>query len=382
MTMTVEHRASIEASERIAAFGRAIDEIRHEVEASLGAEDVAHIVRIQKISRRLEVAGRGLIYVSVDPVTFGAGVLALWAHKQLEAIELGHAALHGTYDHLEGAEDFHADKFEWRFPVDEASWRYAHNVRHHQYTNVVGKDPDLRFGITRLSERIAHRWFHALQPASSVATWFTFGLAIQLQSTGMLDLYLHRDVEPEVLPNRDPETVRAAHRAFMRKLVRYYGREYVMFPLLAGPFFPKVLLGNLIAEIGRNFYSGATIYCGHIDAKDYPEGTRARGRGVFYAMQAEAAHDFEVPLPISILCGGLDRQIEHHLFPKLPPNRLREIAPRVRAACEAHGVEYRTGSWPFTLKKALRTLRGLSARPDTKPKAARAEHAAAATATA
>ena len=49
------------------------------------------------------------------------------------------------------------------------------------------------------------------------------------------------------------------------------------------------------------------------------------------AMQVEAANDFEVSLPISILCGGLDRQIEHHLFPTLAPPRLREIAPRVRA---------------------------------------------------
>ncbi|MBC7173816.1 MAG: fatty acid desaturase, partial [Polyangiaceae bacterium] len=323
---------------------------------------------VWRLSRRLQIAGRGLIHFSVDPITWSLGVLSLWGHKQLEAIEIGHTSLHGTYDHLEGAEAFHSETFEWDFPVDEASWRSAHNIRHHQYTNVIGKDPDLRLGMARLSARIGHRWYHALQPASSIGTWITFGLAIHVHSTGMLDLYLHRDGVSENLADHEPETLRAAHRAAIGKLLRYYGREYVMFPALAGPFFPKVLLGNLAAELMRNIYTGATIYCGHVDATDYPEGTRARGRGAWYAMQVEAAHDFEVPLPLSILCGGLDYQIEHHLFPRLPPNRLREIAPRIRAACEEHGVTYRAGSWPETLWKSLRQLRKLAsseATPDT-----------------
>jgi len=63
-----------------------------------------------------------------------------------------------------------------------------------------------------------------------------------------------------------------------------------------------------------------------------------------------------------VLCGGLDRQIEHHLFPKLAPARLREVAPAVRRACEEHGVAYRTASWPVTLKKTFAHLRGLSFR--------------------
>jgi fatty acid desaturase len=48
-------------------------------------------------------------------------------------------------------------------------------------------------------------------------------------------------------------------------------------------------------------------------------------------MQVEASSNFEVSLPVSILCGALDKQIEHHLFPTLPPQRLRQIAPEVRA---------------------------------------------------
>jgi NADPH-dependent stearoyl-CoA 9-desaturase len=77
-------------------------------------------------------------------------------------------------------------------------------------------------------------------------------------------------------------------------------------------------------------------------------------------MQAESSLDIEMPRWLSILCGGLDKQIEHHLFPCLLPNRLREVAPRVRAICEEHGVRYRCASWQRSLGEVFRELRRLS----------------------
>jgi NADPH-dependent stearoyl-CoA 9-desaturase len=74
----------------------------------------------------------------------------------------------------------------------------------------------------------------------------------------------------------------------------------------------------------------------------------------------EAANDFEVSLPVSILCGGLDRQIEHHLFPTLPPQRLREIAPEVRAICARHGVRYKTDTWRQSLRRVFAHIARLS----------------------
>ena len=82
-------------------------------------------------------------------------------------------------------------------------------------------------------------------------------------------------------------------------------------------------------------------------------GTRTQGKGEWYAMQVMATNNFEVSKPLSILCGGLDFQIEHHLFPHFPPERLRQVAPEVRALCNKHGVPYKTASWGATLKKAL-----------------------------
>ena len=345
--------------ERIESFGRRLDELRKSVESELGEADIAYARRVRSASRRLEIGGRSLIHVSIEPVGFCVGVSALWAHKLLEAIEIGHTTLHGAYDRMPGAEALGSHAFHWKTPIDEDAWRNAHNIQHHQYTNVAGRDPDVDFGLLRLSDEVAHKSVHALQPLSNVATWFGFTTAINAHVTGLIDVYAPGRTAG-FLKDRSRRGIWSAHRAGLGKLLSYYGREYVFFPMLAGPFFWKTLLGNVLSEVGKDLYAGATIYCGHVGAQDYAPGTRAKSRADWYVMQVEASRDFEVSALVGLLCGGLERQIEHHLFPRLPPNRLRRIAPRVRAICEEHGVTYRTGTWPATLRDVLRHLHRLS----------------------
>jgi len=206
---------------------------------------------------------------------------------------------------------------------------------------------------------------HRLQLLYTLLVIFpNFGFLAAWHFSGLVDVYFgnQRPEEFDFIPDRSWRSIVNAHRRALRKYVPFYFKEFVFFPALAGPMFWKPLLGSYLAESMANVYSAATIFCGHVgdDVACYPEGTRTRGRGAFYATQVEATNNFEVPLPVSILCGALDRQIEHHLFPRLPPNRLREVAPAVRAACEAHGVDYRTASWPTTLKKVFRRIAGLS----------------------
>ncbi|MFT5460290.1 MAG: fatty acid desaturase, partial [Myxococcota bacterium] len=243
-------------------------------------------------------------------------------------------------------------------PIDEQAWHEGHNLAHHPYTNVAGRDPDMHFGPVRLTERTPHRWFHRLQvPFTLFGSMPTFAFSMNLHFTGVLDVGRGGEGEPDA----KPPFRQAAWRA-LRKFVPYYGKEFALFPLLAGPMFAKVMLGNALSELMRDLYTAASIHCGHIgeDVEAYAPGTRSGGRGGWYAMQVRSAHNFQVPYLLSVLCGGLDYQIEHHLFPKLPPERLRQIAPEVRAICEAHGVPYRTGPWLEVLGDALGELWRLS----------------------
>ena len=357
--------SDVDAEDRFAAFGAELDALKTRTFASLGKSDVDYVRRLNVFSRSMEAVGRVLIHVSFEPASFALGVGALWIHKQLQATEIGHPALHGAYDKLPGAEKFRSKTYSWDVPIDEASWRYGHNIRHHGNTNVAGKDPDIHFGSVRLTEQTPHQFQHYLQVPFTLAVLFpNFGFLMNLHFTGVSDIFLDNG-QPEkmdFLHDRSRKSVLGAWKKALRKYLPYYAKNYVFFPALAGPFFWKVLLGNWLAEMMRDVYSAATIYCGHVgaDVKSYPNSKKAQSRGEWYAMQVEATNNFEVSFPLNVLCGGLERQIEHHLFPTLPSPRLREIAPEVRAICERHGVEYRTASWPRTLKKAISHIATLS----------------------
>ncbi len=349
----------------VRAFGRDLEALRRRIQGEIGESDVRQLKRLARISRGFEVLGRALLHLPTGPLGFAVGVLSLATHKQLHGSEIGHAVLHGAYDKLPGAERFASKGYWWESPIDEASWHRGHNIAHHQYTNVVGKDPDCKYGNIRLNEEVPWTPSNQHQELQPLLVWPTFSFNMAAHFTGLIDIYLRKPEDYDVLPDRSWATVVKAHKRWLRKVVPYYGKEFVLFPLLAGPLWWRVALGNLCAESLRSIYTAATIFTGHVGEQTaaYPEGTRATSRGHWYAMQAEAANNFEVPRWLSVLCGGLDHQIEHHLFPKWPPNRLRQAAPEVRAICERHGIRYETGSWGSMLRRVFGQLRRLGRRP-------------------
>ncbi len=99
---------TIRATDELRRFAEELDQIRTRAEARVGADDVRAVKRLDRFSRTMEVVGRVLIHFSFEPIDFLAGVVALWLHKQLQATEIGHTALHGAYDGLPGAERFYA----------------------------------------------------------------------------------------------------------------------------------------------------------------------------------------------------------------------------------------------------------------------------------
>jgi fatty acid desaturase len=345
------------ARDHLAAFASEIDAIGRAARARLGDEDVSYIRRVIGISRASGLAGRVLIAVSLEPMSFALGVSLLSLHKILAASEIGHAVLHGAYDALDPSGELTSRKFRWEFPVDEDAWRHGHNLRHHRYVGIVGRDADTAFGFLRLTDKAPHRLLTFLQfPATVLGALPSFGVLGQLHFTGVFDLAF------EPTADRRPRAVLATLVRAARKPLRYWARNYALYPAFAGPLAPKVVIGTWLAERVRDIWVGLVILCGHTgpEVAAFVPGTRARGKGEYYKMQVEATNDFEVPHAVSILAGALDLQIEHHLFPDLPPNRLREIKHDVRAVCARHGVVYRAAPFVVTALRAFRHIARLS----------------------
>jgi linoleoyl-CoA desaturase len=347
--------------ERLAALCQELDALRDRVTAEMGEADLEHIRWVERLAKRLEYGGRALIHLSIEPVGFFLGVVALAAGHQLQILEIGHVTLHGAYDRLPNAGRFHSSQARWNGEIDEENWKRTHNFLHHGFTNVLHRDPDLQVGFMRWTSNVPYRWVHRFQvplALSYLSFWWT-GLANH--AAGVNEVYTRPEDECVVLPDKSARSVWDAHRRSLRKLLPYKFVNYVVYPALAGPFFPKVLFGNWLADGLRDIYSAATIYCNHVgaDVNVFGPQERARSRGEWYEMQILATSNFDVPHWASLLCGGLDRHIEHHIFPRLPANRLRQISTEVRDVCERHGVVYKSASWPRTLRHVFRQFAAL-----------------------
>src|SRR5262245_30335904 len=238
------------APDRLQSFGAAIDASKRDVESRIGPAELRRVEALRRVSRTLEAVGRVSRHGSSEPLLFPLGVVSPCLHNQMEATEIGHTALHGAYDRFDDRR-FHSDKHRWLVPIDEESWRNGHNVRHHGNTNQAGKDPDIHFGPVRLTDQTPWTRMHKIQLPFALGFMFPiFGFLMNLHFTGVHDAWFGNGRGGmDFLPDRSKKTVRAAHFRALRKYIPYYAKEYVLFPLLAGPLFWKVLLGNWLSEV-------------------------------------------------------------------------------------------------------------------------------------
>jgi linoleoyl-CoA desaturase len=317
-------------------LGAEFDAIRAEVMGDLGEADARYIRRVIAAQRGLEAGARGLLLMSLFPPAWIAGTGALAAAKILENMEIGHNVLHGQWDWMADPE-IHSTTWEWDSASCAQGWKYSHNHIHHTYTNVLGKDRDLGYAVMRVDPAQPWKPIYLLQPLYNIglALGFEYGIAIY-------------DIELEkVATGRKPwPQAKTELRTLWHKIRRQLVKDYVAFPLLSGLAAPTTLLANLTANVTRNVWSHAVIFCGHFPAgaetftEDQLEGET---RGRWYVRQLLGSANLDGPPLMHLMTGNLSHQIEHHLFPDMPSNRYAEIAPKVRALCKRYGLPYTSG---------------------------------------
>ncbi|GAB3267750.1 fatty acid desaturase family protein [Chitinimonas naiadis] len=320
------------------AFGQELDALRNRHIADVGEVDARYIRRVRTSVRIAEVAGRLMLFAGFFPPTWIAGVLLLAFSKIVDNMELGHNVMHGQYDFMNDPE-FSGKTFEWDHSCTSDAWRNTHNFQHHTYTNILGKDHDIGYGTVRVFPEQRWRAFYLLQPLWALLQAVLFEYAIAIFDL-KLDRYLKGKVSKAELQAKLP--------AFKRKLWRKFIKDYVFFPLLAGPNFLGVLAGNAVANLLRNLWTFAVIFCGHFteDAEVFPASVlKNETRGSWYVRQLRGSSNLSGSWFLHFMTGNLSHQIEHHLFPDLPARRYASMAVEVREICQRYGQHYNTGSF-------------------------------------
>nr|WP_090343752.1 fatty acid desaturase [Mycolicibacterium malmesburyense]CRL74941.1 fatty acid desaturase [Mycolicibacterium malmesburyense] len=336
----------------IEALGIELDTIRSDIEESLGERDAAYIRRTIKLQRVLEMAGRLLIGVSRSRAGWLLGTTSLAFAKCVENMEIGHNVSHGQWDWMNDPE-IHSSTWEWDMVAVSAQWRYSHNYRHHVFSNVLGVDDDLGFGIMRITRDVPWQPVHLLQPLRNLllAAIFEWGIALH-------GVHSERD-----RAEGDSERVTRERKKLVRKIARQGVKDYVLFPALSGRRWRRALAANAVANLLRNLWTYVVIFCGHFPdgaEKFTPAAIAEETRADWYLRQMLGAANIDAGPLLAFATGNLCYQIEHHLFPDLPSNRYAEIAVRVRAVCEKYGLPYTSGSLVRQYLQTLRTIHKLA----------------------
>ncbi|MFG2109657.1 fatty acid desaturase family protein [Micromonospora chersina] len=330
----------------IEIIGKELDAIRDRVIADRGERDARYIRKVIKTQRTLEISSRAVLLFSLFPPAWIVGTAGLAVAKILDNMEIGHNVLHGQWDWMRDPK-IHSTTWDWDHVSPPEQWKHSHNELHHRYTNVLGKDNDLGYGIMRVDE--GQPWHPAYlgQPFYNFvnACFFEYGIAAY-------DLELGENLKNG--KHKDP-AFRARARAVGRKIRRQVLKDYVLHPLLSGPSFLSTLAATFTANLIRNLWSHSVIMCGHFpNGVETFEKTSIEGesRGEWYLRQMLGSANISGSRLLHIMTGNLSYQIEHHLFPDLPSNRYQEIAPQVRALFDRYGLKYTTGPLPKQVASA------------------------------
>lgn len=325
-------------------FQQELDEIKFSTLEKVGTQDANHIRRVIRQQRFCSWGGRILLMMGlIHPALWVVGIILLSIAKILENMEIAHNVMHGQYDWMND-KYINSKAYEWDIACDGASWNRIHNFEHHTYTNVIGKDRDFGYGLLRLSDdfkwRVKNLWQFITYINLSVL--FQWGISYHELAGERVFIGKKKEDRDQRVPHSELK------QRFFSKGARQLIKDYVIFPLIAGPLFLWVIVGNLIANLIRNLWTSTVIFCGHFTEHVHTftqESIENESQGQWYYRQALGSSNIKGGKLFHLMTGHLSFQIEHHLFPDMPSSRYQEVAPKVEAVFKKYNLHYNTGSF-------------------------------------
>jgi len=228
-------------------------------------------------------------------------------------------------------------------------WYHKHNVLHHTYTNIAGVDTDLESdGLLRLSPNQPWRPWHRLQIIYALPMYSL--LTISMVFITDYTKFFSNRIGPYKLPK---PTISESILFFITKLL------YFFYALALPMFFHPVLYvigGFLLVHAILGLTMSVVFQLAHtVEENDFPVAQIPENiiENEWAIHQVETTANFSPKSRFANwYMGGLNFQIEHHLFAKISHVHYRKISKIVKQTCQDFGVSYT--SYP-TMMEAFRT---------------------------
>ena len=223
----------------------------------------------------------------------------------------------------------------------DLNWRIQHNVLHHTYTNIIGMDEDVDAGIVlRFSNSQPRKAHHGFQ---HFYAWFLYGLM-------SISWILIKDFIQIIKYNRK-DLLKSQGSSLYKALISlalwksFYLAYIIFLPIFLSGYVDIGLTigGFLLMHFVAGIFLTTVFLCAHIvDQTDFPlpeEGGVINKN--WYVHQMETTANFSNKRSFfSWFIGGLNYQIEHHLFPTICHVHYYDLSKIVKSTAEEFNLPY------------------------------------------
>ena len=285
------------------------------------------------------------ILMATQVVTGGWGLFAMIVVMGVGVSGIGlsimHDANHGSYSKKAWVNNILALSLNL-VGGNSFNWKVQHNVLHHTYTNVHEVDEDISpRGVLRMAPTEIWRPFHQFQ---HLYAWFFYGLLtivwISFKDFGRLRRYGRDGLIAKQKTNAPKEwAVLIATKIF------YLGFLYLPVLLVPAISWWMPLAGFLIMHYIAGFVLAIIFQPAHvIDGTEYPLPDEKGNLENNWAIhQLHTTTNFgRKHRAFSWFVGGLNYQVEHHLFPNICHVHYRAISPIVEKTAKEFGLPYKS----------------------------------------
>jgi len=249
-----------------------------------------------------------------------------------------HDAVHGSYSKREWVNKIFGGTM-YLLGSSVITWKIQHNYLHHAFTNIEGSDQDIESkGPIRLSEHAPLKKFHRYQYLHAFFFYGFMTISKLIKDFSQLNSYIKSDATRKQLAHPRLEL-------FIMIVVKaIYLFVFIALPIWVTHFsWWQVLTGFFIMHWIAGFIMSTIFQMAHIveivnQPKTTPQGTIEHEWAVH---EVQTTADFaRKNLFLYWYIGGLNFQIEHHLFPNICHIHYRKIAPIVEKTIREFGYNY------------------------------------------
>lgn len=208
--------------------------------------------------------------------------------------------------------------------TSSAAWMRKHNI-HHSSPNHISEDPDIDISLLAFSEEQALAKKGTAQAIVKYQAYFFFPILMLTAISKRYNLF------------------RTLIQMFRASSSKYYLTDFFMLGLgsvlYIGGIFYFLSPGQAITFILVN-QAFLGLYLGTIFATNHKGMPLIKDKGDFLRLQVITARNVKGNPLLNYWMGGLNYQIEHHLFPTMPRNNLGKAREIIKPFCEKQGIEY------------------------------------------